>query len=365
MLFPNIALFTETEHHYLVELLGASHGFFEFRVKKHEQASTEQYISQFDVDTEESEPALKLDGRRHQMRKMCVSHDLDIKALKKRFRHIDLFPSKLFRQNSKGNLLAFGDKFESCSMDNCLLVNNQNNLYRCKHILHLDIVDKGISKSEYRRFLDEVTNQNADAESRRVSSVHTVSARERKTIVSGQLQSLYLFPGLRETTIGDFINEHREIVREAFDAESVEYEKRLEWVDKNTKLDREYIRPDILLERSDGYYDIIDLKTAFLQKRSITTGESRNRKFLSRVEKGASQLAQYEYYFESAKNRDFAKEEHGIEIDSPRKILIVGSYDNASKSEVREAMRRYNRIEIIDYDTLVTLFLKSGSSESE
>lgn len=362
MLFPNIALFTETERHYLVELLGTSHGFVDFRVKDREQASTEDYISQFDINTGESKPALTLDSRCTQMRNVCISHDVDIEKLKKRFRHIDLFPSKLVRKNSKGTLLKFGDSFESCAMNNCLLINNHDNLYRCKHILHLGIVDKGISKSEYREFLDEVTNQNEDAQSREVSSVHTTGTQERKTIVSGQLQSLYLFPGLRETTIGDFIDEHREIVKEAFDAESVQYEKRLEWVDKNTKSDREYIRPDILVERRDGYYDIIDLKTAFLEKKSITTGESRNRKFLSRVEKGASQLAQYEYYFKSDKNSKFAKEEHGIEIDSPRKILIVGSYDNASKSEVREATRRYNSIEIIDYDTLVSLFLRSGSS---
>ena len=66
------------------------------------------------------------------------------------------------------------------------------------------------------------------------------------------------------------------------------------------------------------------------------------------VENGIAQLANYEEYFNFEKNREFGLAKYSIKISDPKLILIVGSYENASREELDEASRKIE-IELCDH----------------
>jgi hypothetical protein len=115
-----------------------------------------------------------------------------------------------------------------------------------------------------------------------------------------------------------------------------------------------------MIERNDGFYDIYDLKTALLNKTSITKGERSRRRFIDYVEEGVAQLANYSEYFDYSKNCQFASEKYGIKVKNPNLVLVVGNFENANKTEIQEASRRLKNLTIIDYDSFLQLFLLSS-----
>ena len=176
-------------------------------------------------------------------------------------------------------------------------------------------------------------------------------------LVAGQMQSMYLFPDLYETTIGEFMNQHPEIIKKVFDAMSFKYEPYLEWKEHDGTVQDTAINPDLMIQRRDGYYDIYDLKTALLQKKKITKGERRRRRFIDYVEEGVSQLANYREYFRYKQNASYAKEKYGIEVKDPNLVLVVGSYDNSDPDEIIQASRKYDNVYIVDYDTICQAYI--------
>jgi len=58
-------------------------------------------------------------------------------------------------------------------------------------------------------------------------------------------------------------------------------------------------------------------------------------------------------------NRDFGWQKYGVRVKNPRKTLVVGNLENVDLAEVRRALGPFkNGFEILDYDTLVSLYLK-------
>ena len=191
-----------------------------------------------------------------------------------------------------------------------------------------------------------------------VMGVHTVQGKsEEQLIVAGQLQSMYLFPGLHETTIGEFLKLHPEIIKSAFKTEHFEYEPYLEWLEHDGTCVDVAINSDLLVKRPDGNYDIYDLKTAALAKKNVTKGARKRRRFIDYVEEGVAQLVNYKEYFTYPKNAEYAKEKYSVEVNEPKLVLVVGSWENSSQEEVTQALRRYPSIEIIDYDTFCHQFI--------
>ena len=163
-------------------------------------------------------------------------------------------------------MFSFGPDFCSCSVENSVIVNRCENLFRCKNILELFIVKRSISRRELSEFFEQLTKVCE------VKGVHTVrSTREESLIISGHLQGMYLLPRLRETTIGEFINTHPEVIKKAFKTSHLD-ERYLEWVEHDGTVEDKAINPDLIVRRPDGFYDIYDLKTALLDKRSIVKG---------------------------------------------------------------------------------------------
>ncbi len=350
VLYPNILLVTNSSGFYIAELVGAVREYRGLTLKRHKEKSIYRYFNQF--DDSEPDPCMHLNGAGAGFRFLCLAQEADFEAVSKRFPSIELYGTKLNRSDGRGSVFSFGENFESCSIENCVLVNSLDQLYRCKNILSAYVFKSGITKEKLTEFFNEVLGKNE------VKGVHTALGKsEEKIYVAGQLQSMYLFPGLHETTIGEFLNLHPEIIKDVFKTDHFEYEPYLEWVEHDGTCEDVAINPDLMVKREDGFFDIYDLKTAALAKRNVTKGGRKRRRFIDYVEEGVAQLVNYKEYFDYPQNAAYAKNKYGIEVNKPKLVLVVGSWENSLPDEINQARRRYPDIDVIDYDTFCHLFI--------
>jgi hypothetical protein len=293
--FPNILICTETPNVFLAELAGVQDRFDGFLIKRQRQGSAELYVNQFPLS---EGPGLKL-TKGNQVTFVCIGHRVDISALQERFPVVGLFPTRVFfgEDDSSGAAIQFGNNFESAQIRNSVIVNRLGSFFRAKHVLLLTLISRGLSPVKYRGFLSDMLDDI-------VSGVHTVPPdKEKDYIVAGQFQNMYLAPKLRETTIGDFLNTHPSILLRGFSAHRYVYEPHLSWIESAASHTESAINPDLIVERKDGGYDIYDLKTAALDRASLTKGPRSRRRFIDYVEEGIAQLANYREYFAFEKNR--------------------------------------------------------------
>lgn len=352
LLYPNIMLYAVTKEYFIVELIGANKTFQKLLYKKHAETSIDRYLNQFsDLP---ANGLIHIDRNGTNFRGLCLSQEIDIKALEYRFPIVKLFKTILLKKNGSGSVISVGPNCEFTTFDNCILVNRESLAFRVKHVLHMAIIKKNLTERRHKEIMEQIllTNQ--------VNGVHScLVGMEEDYIVAGQLQNLYLSPKLRETTIGEFLKTHPQIIKRGFSAQNFVYEPTLPWIEGPPANKDKAINPDLLVQRSDGFYDIYDLKTAALDKKKITKAKRCRRRFIDYVQDGAAQLANYREYFSYKKNSDYAKEKFGVQLDNPNLILVVGNYDNIDKIAVQEACRQLSNITIIDYDTLIQFFLSS------
>ncbi len=353
LLYPSIALFTQTQTHFICEFFGAQERYYSLKEKRHKESSTERYFNQFDENREE--PLFVIEGEGVIISDIKIAKGSNLEALKTRFPSTSSNNALVFRNSESGSLVLFGSDKSLSTITRCIFINKKENITRCKNILMSHIVSKNATKKDLLKLYRQVKGQN------RIVGVYEAKQKSHKAIHNiGQLQGMYLLPSLRETTIGEFIRQHPDIINNAFDSDSFVYEPYLEWKENSPTDGESAINPDIMLKRKDGKYDILDLKTALLNRASLTKGGNRRRRFVDAAYEGAAQLANYKEYFDHPKNADHAKEKYGIEVDNPRLILIVGNYDNTDVEEVRQAARSHKDIEFIDYDTLCQLYLEQN-----
>lgn len=174
-----------------------------------------------------------------------------------------------------------------------------------------------------------------------------------------------------ELMIDNFIQNHKEFFIKALkyeDAKKVE----LKWIETdNSGLTNS--KPDFLLINSEGYCDILDLKTGAPKHKSLTKfkklqGNAKARiRFVDYVNELISQLKDYQRYFKKEKNRKWAYDTHGIKVDPDnlKLIGIVGNYNNFKKLEVEQALSVYSdNIIILSYSDLFN-FLNLNESDTD
>lgn len=358
LLYPNLALFTETNNHFILELLGVTKDFTGLKPFLHKYPSTSQYLGQF--ETQQEAPIFNFAARNNGICTLLLSNEADLQAVRSRFGFVtDQWQTRLNRVGANGALFSFADTFQSCFINNCLIVNKQGEIYRVKYILHAVIVHKKHPKEKYAsdllNRLDKPLRTTND-----LYGVHYIPKPPYEDFaLSGQFANLFLLPKLREPRIGEFLKKHPLFIRRALSCKNCLYNKKFKWIEGNPDPEEEYIQPDLMLEREDGFFDICDLKTAALDKQRVTKGRHRRRRFIDYVEEGVAQLANYEEYFRFKRNAEWSWSKHKVKVNNPNLILVVGSYENASKAEINEATRKLKpNYQIIDYDTLNSLFLR-------
>ncbi|MFR0674659.1 Shedu anti-phage system protein SduA domain-containing protein [Enterobacterales bacterium AW_CKDN230030176-1A_HGKHYDSX7] len=354
-LYPTMIIFTKFSKHYMAELVGASATYSELKVKIHTEKSIYRYLNQF--DEQYKNPLLQLDSGLMGFRSLTISTNHQAQLLKERFPNIDLYKSHMAASFDADCLFGFGENFDYTCIENSILINKRENFYRVKNILAMYIVASRISTNQLEGLY------NWTAEEGCVKGVHTVDNSDIVKTTVAQFQNMYLQPKLRETTLGDFINSHPEIIKLAFNASRFEYEPSLKWLEHDGTCDDTYINPDLIIENNYGEWDIYDLKTALLDKTRLTKDGRKRRRFVDYVSEGIAQLANYREYFSYERNKAHALEKYGIKITDPKMVLVVGSWENFDKSEVLQASRFLDKkIEIIDYDTFAQLIISGATA---
>jgi hypothetical protein len=355
ILYPNMLIYTNFGDYYVVELVGAVTNFSGFLIKEHKESSIDSYFSQFSDTNGSEKPLFKLDGGNIVFRGMYLSQTLekgDQEYIKNRFPYRRLFPfgAELIG-GGKGSLLELGEKFSSALLHNTILINKYNSIIRCKHLSTLFVIKNTCSFEEAFGMLYKIREEED------IRGVNFVLPGEEELIIIGQFKSIFLFPGLRETTLGSFINRHPQLIKKAFGTEHFVYEQSLKWIERSGTRTDTAIKPDLMIKRQDGFYDIYDLKLALLTKRDITKGKPSRRRFIDSVYEGIAQLLNYELYFTYAANAKLAKEKYGISVNCPKLVLVVGSIENSDLEKISQACLGYHNVEVIDYDAFCSLFL--------
>jgi hypothetical protein len=353
ILYPTLLLSTQTPDFFVSELIGGSPYKTDLTERHHQEASIHRYLAQFDLDV--AHPIILDEGSNLASGLLLMQARAET-LLQQRFPHVlkRMHTALKDQRVGDGALIELTPDANFAAFTNCMLVNAYDTAVRIKDILFLFIVRRSTSRKDYVDYLRE-----------NFGSAHIYGTRviekdegERYDVAS-QFANVYLFPGLRETTIGDFVNAHPDIVRKAFCTDGFLYEPYFEWQPGTTAEEEKAINPDLMIQRQDGHYDIWDLKPPLLARANITKGGRSRRRFIDSVEEGVAQLAHYADYFSHEANRQYALERYGITVDNPHLGLIVGNEENVTRAQVDEACRRLKSFELIDYDTLLQLYLKS------
>lgn len=138
-------------------------------------------------------------------------------------------------------------------------------------------------------------------------------------------------------------------------------QKTLKWIERDSD-DPYESRPDYLMKRDDNCFDILDLKTGALKFKSLTKSKKSGKggkvriRFIDYVSELIAQLHDYNKYFTTEANSKWAYTNHGIKVDKPKLIGIVGNYNNFDKDKVETIISRYRHdIAIMSYYDLANL----------
>ena len=354
LLYPTILLCTKTDEYFVSELLGSQSDFSCLSLKTHKTNSINTYFSLFDID--DVEPSVEIAYNNGTLSGIWCGHDVDREALYSRFPFLAQSDApRIIVGTGKGAPIAIRNKANFTSLQNCIVVNRYSSAIRVKNLKQVDIIHSTTKARDYIEYLNKYGNAND------LYAIQYVNTDEEEIYqVAGQFVNFYLLPGLRETTIGEFLHTHPQFIKTAFGTSRFEYEPYFTWQEGPYDSQDPPINPDLLIQRPDGHFDIYDLKTALLSKKNLTTGKRSRRRFIDYVHQGVAQLAHYAEYFTYVKNQEYALKKYNVSVVEPRLVLVVGNFENINKQQIDEASRMLKNFEIIDYDTILHLYLNAS-----
>jgi len=185
--------------------------------------------------------------------------------------------------------------------------------------------------------------------------------RDRSSDVFAQQLLSLADQAVDEQIIDDFIRQHGHLFAKALNCRNALPQVRLKWIDPPPGTQIKESVPDYLMERDDGYYDILDLKKGLL-RRGIVKGRPSRRRFGVDVSDLIAQLSGYRKYFGAKANQDWALEHYGVRTNKPRLIRIVGNYDTCSRGDVDDVLEQYrDDLVLLSYADVVDLLRRRTS----
>jgi hypothetical protein len=122
--------------------------------------------------------------------------------------------------------------------------------------------------------------------------------------------------------------------------------------------DDQFLQPDYLLKRADGYCDILDLKKSLIEEKTLVKGKKKRIMFKDYVGSLIGQLNGYKRYFNDPEHIKLAKKQ-GIIVNNPKLYGIVGNHNNFVFEDVQLALEPYkDNIVLLGYNSIVDLLKK-------
>jgi hypothetical protein len=345
---------TTLPDHFAVELVGGRRANRELKVVKRKLDDPGIYFGQFSYPSDAKAAVLTEGGGIGYMAVITFSAQQE---LNRRFPAIaDQYPSRLnYVGKEIGPALKFTATANFVRVDDVLLANALNGMVRIRHIRYALLITKETRVEDYRSYLDRILATSNDS---KPVAMQFISGGKAETILrAAQFANIFLMNRLHETSIGTFIDQHREILLSALEAQQLVSEPYLAWVTPSPDPSELAINPDLFVQRADGYWDVYDLKLALLNRRDLTTGRRNRKRFVTTIEDGIAQLAHYRDFLSIQEHTALAKEKYNVTFSDPRFVLVVGNYENVDAEKIADARRRFPDLELIDYDSLLQLYL--------
>ncbi|MEK6476250.1 hypothetical protein WJR50_01905 [Catalinimonas sp. 4WD22] len=170
-----------------------------------------------------------------------------------------------------------------------------------------------------------------------------------------QLKSI-IYQDVTEPTIDKFLQDRSQDFAKALNHVEAISQINLKIIEKEG-WDKSSLKPDYLLKTEEGYYNILDLKKGLLKYKSLTKGGYSRLRFIDYVNELIAQLQGYQRYFESEKNRNWAKENLDVEVINPILYGVIGNHNNFDRSKIDVVLKSFkNNIIILSYNELVNLY---------
>lgn len=153
-----------------------------------------------------------------------------------------------------------------------------------------------------------------------------------------------------ETEITRFLEERQNkfLLTMGILSKEIHAELLLEWQSEQ----KNDIKPDFLIVRSNGYADIVEFKLPKLKSKSIV-GKSNRESFSAEINSYIAQTRVYKEYFQDPNNREWVKNKYGLNVKNPKRFLVVGRRWDFSNEVWKEIIEDYTDIEIITFDELI------------
>ncbi|ADB35210.1 hypothetical protein Kfla_6207 [Kribbella flavida DSM 17836] len=345
LLYPRMMVLTETPDWNILELVGVSREYRSLEVKRQKAESIDEYFGAGGSSAAEAvvvlpDESFVKDATIASERGRSVFGDNFVEAARLIGNEL-VGPSEKLLQFAPGNYVT---------LQRVLLAQSAGSAVR----LHWTFLAIAIHRSEpadkYREFLQRLVNSAEHLDP--VGTFSVAGGEAEQLLKAAPFASTYLHD-LQKLTTAEFLNQHEEILLSAFGATRVIAEPFLEWQDGTPGADEVAVTPDFILERADGSHVVGDLALAVLE----TSGGKKRRRSLG-LRDGAERLARFQEYFAGPENRAFVQAKYGVEVTDPRTVLIVGSPD--LPVDFHEATHA-TAVEVVDYDTLLQIYLASKS----
>lgn len=153
-----------------------------------------------------------------------------------------------------------------------------------------------------------------------------------------------------ETDITTFLSEHPQILQYAFGINKLHPQILLEW---QYATENSSLKPDFMLQRMDGYCDIMEFKMPHI-KGACMVGKNERRQPSYLIDSAVAQINMYSEWCSQKVNVNWLEEKYGIKVLNPVKYLIIGHSDDF-EAEDRRKLREERNIIIYTYDEFIEM----------
>lgn len=157
-------------------------------------------------------------------------------------------------------------------------------------------------------------------------------------------------PNTSEPTITKFLEGNPEILQMAFGAHSLNSQIELEW---QYHTEKQNLKPDFMIERMDGFCDILEFKLPRLKSEPIVGSIVREHPSFE-VDSAIAQINEYKEWCSQEVNRLWLEKKKNIKVSSPKKYLIIGHSKDFNPKD-RQKLRETRDVVVFTYDEFIEM----------
>lgn len=357
--FGNYVLINKLENHFVIEIIGfqeINQNPFFFVEDKPNNCDINFFINgglKYDNYTG-LEPIFKTENSNNHEQLVNISHlllsvakiDNIVDVL---FEDVSMYKNSIIKECCELPFHLLEDT-TNIFLNNISIISKADDIYSFRRHSATIIIEKSISVIDFNSLLDKIFDCST-------FDFNRLSGCKLKHQLISELKSL-AYHKVDETAIDKFIQLISDQFANSLGYKSAKSNIRLEIQNTAIGTEKKYLTPDFMMERKDGYFDILDLKLGLLNS-DFAFGDWTNSFFSRYGNSLIGQLNGYKRYFSNPENAQWAFKNLSIQINDPKLIGIAGNHNNFDRKIVDIALEgNIADFHLISYTELAN-FLKS------